>query len=107
MSQARTEWIDNQPHWDCQHLVFLDETATATNMMRRRGCSARGQRCVASAPHGHWKSITFIAGLRHDAITAPLVLDTTAASSSVADHDNGEHSTTGVAPEEGSDHDHG
>lgn len=44
-------------------------------MTRQRGRSPRGQRCVASVPHGHWKSTTFIAGLRHDAITAPLVLD--------------------------------
>jgi transposase len=73
--QARTAWIRDQPNWDCRHLVFLDETATATNMTRLRGRSPRGQRCVASAPHGHWKSTTFIAGLRHDAITAPLVLD--------------------------------
>ena len=44
-------------------------------MTRLRGRSPRGQRCVASAPYGHWKTTTFIAGLRHDAITAPLVLD--------------------------------
>ena len=73
--QARSEWIADQPHWDPQRLVFLDETATATHMTRLRGRSPRGQRCVASAPHGHWKSTTFIAGLRQNAITAPLVLD--------------------------------
>lgn len=44
-------------------------------MTRQRGRSPRGQRCVASAPSGHWKTTTFIAGLRDDAITAPLVLD--------------------------------
>lgn len=75
MRQARIDWVDEQPHWDCRHLVFLDETATTTNMTRQRGRSPRGQRCVASVPHGHHKSTTFIAGLRHDAITAPLVLD--------------------------------
>jgi len=73
--QARAQWSAEQPGWDCRHLVFLDETATATNMTRLRGRSPRGQRCIASAPHGHWKSTTFIAGLRHDSITAPLVLD--------------------------------
>ncbi|SEJ34157.1 DDE superfamily endonuclease, partial [Nitrosomonas eutropha] len=73
--QARTEWAREQQRWDCRHLVFLDETATTTNMTRQRGRAPRGQRCVASVPHGHWKSTTFIAGLRHDAITAPLVLD--------------------------------
>ena len=35
----------------------------------------RGQRCVAAVPHGHWKTTTFVAGLRHDRITAPLVID--------------------------------
>jgi transposase len=55
--------------------VFLDETATSTNMTRRYGRALRGQRCVASAPHGHWKTTTFIAGLRHDGVTAPLVID--------------------------------
>jgi transposase len=62
-------------HWDPARLVFLDETWASTNMARRYGRAPRGQRCVAGVPHGHWKSTTFIAGLRHDRITAPLVLD--------------------------------
>jgi transposase len=56
-----------------EHLVFLDETWTSTNMTRLRGRSPRGQRCVASAPHGHWQSTTFIGALRQDAVTAPMV----------------------------------
>ena len=44
-------------------------------MSRLRGRSPRGTRCLASVPHGHWKTTTFIAGLRHDAITAPMVID--------------------------------
>jgi transposase len=56
-------------------LVFLDETGVATNMTRRYGRAPRGARCIASAPYGHRKTTTFIAGLRHDRITAPLVLD--------------------------------
>lgn len=44
-------------------------------MARRYGRAPRGQRCVAAVPHGHWKTTTFIAGLRHDSITAPLVID--------------------------------
>jgi transposase len=44
-------------------------------MTRTCGRSPRGQRCIASVPHGHWKTTTFIAGLRVGAITAPLVLD--------------------------------
>lgn len=44
-------------------------------MSRRYGRALKGQRCIASVPHGHWKTTTFIAGLRHDRITAPMVLD--------------------------------
>src|ERR1700722_3116935 len=36
---------------------------------------ARGERCRAPVPHGHWKTTTFTAGLRHDGIAAPMVLD--------------------------------
>lgn len=56
-------------------LVFLDETAVTTNMTRLRGRSARGTRCLAHASHGHWKTTTFIAGLRCDGVSAPLVID--------------------------------
>lgn len=56
-------------------LVFLDETGASTNMTRRHGWCPRGQRCVSAVPHGHWKTTTFLAGLRHDRLTAPLVVD--------------------------------
>lgn len=56
-------------------LVFLDETWAKTNMVRRRGRSRRGQRLVAKVPHGHWKTTTFVAALRSDGLTAPMVLD--------------------------------
>ncbi len=36
---------------------------------------ATGQRLIAKAPYGHWKTSTFLAGLRHDRVVAPLVLD--------------------------------
>lgn len=55
--------------------MFLDETGASTNMTRTRGRAPKGERGVASAPHGHWKTTTFIAGLRHNGITAPMVLD--------------------------------
>jgi transposase len=56
-------------------LVFLDETWAKTNMTRLLGRSPRGERLIGSAPYGHWKTTTFLAGLRHDRIVAPLVLD--------------------------------
>lgn len=55
--------------------MFLDETAISTNMVRTRGRCLRGERLVDYAPHGHWKTITFIAGLRHDELVAPFVIE--------------------------------
>jgi transposase len=40
-----------------------------------RGWGPSGQRLVASAPFGHWKTMTFIAALRYDRISAPWVID--------------------------------
>ncbi len=40
-----------------------------------RGRSPKGERLVCKTPHGHWRTTTFLAALRHDRIDAPLVLD--------------------------------
>ena len=72
---ARREWQASQPALDITKLVFLDETGASTNMARRYGRAPRGERCVASVPHGHWHTTTFVAGLRHDDITASMVAD--------------------------------
>jgi transposase len=56
-------------------LVFIDETWATTNMTRLRGRAPRGQRLIARVPCGHWKTSTFVAGLRTSGLTAPLVLD--------------------------------
>jgi transposase len=58
-----------------ERLVFIDETWATTNMARRHGRAKRGQRVVAPVPHGHWKTSTLLAALRHDRITAPCVFD--------------------------------
>ena len=44
-------------------------------MTRLRGRASRGQRLIASVPHGHWKTSTFVAALRRTGLTAPLVID--------------------------------
>jgi transposase len=44
-------------------------------MTRTHGRCARGKRLVAKAPHGHWRTLTFLAALRSDRIEAPCVID--------------------------------
>lgn len=75
MKAERIAWKGNQPSLDVNRLVFLDETGASTHMTRARGRSPMGERCHASVPNGHWQTTTFIAGLRVNAITAPMVLD--------------------------------
>lgn len=60
---------------DRDRLVFLDETWTKTNMTRTRARAPRGKRVVDHVPVGHWHTTTFLAALRVDALTVPLVID--------------------------------
>jgi len=71
----RQDWFDAQPDFDPERLVFIDETWASTNMTRRYGRCRRGQRLRSAVPHGHWKTTTFVAGLRLTGIVAPMVLD--------------------------------
>jgi len=64
-----------QPKLKAPRLVFIDETAVTTKMVRHYGRALRGERLVASVPHGHWKTLTFVAALRIDGLTAPTVID--------------------------------
>ena len=74
MARARRRWIREQGWLDTTRLVFIDETAVATNMVRLNGWSPRGERLVADAPMGHWETVTFIAGLRQTGIVAPMLI---------------------------------
>ena len=55
--------------------MFIDETWASTNMAPTYGRGPRGERVEGVAPHGHWKTATFLAALRHDGLTAPCVFD--------------------------------
>ena len=61
--------------FDPARLVFIDETGASTKMVRLRGRCHRSERLVGSVPHGHWKTISLVAGLRYDGIVAPFVID--------------------------------
>ena len=56
-------------------LVFIDETAVSTNMVRLRGRAPRGARVIGTVPLGAWETITFVAALRHNEMTAPMVIE--------------------------------
>ena len=75
MARRRAQWVRHQGRVDPARLVFIDETWTKTNMAPLRGWAPRGERLKAKVPHGHWKTMTFLAALRHDRVEAPWLLD--------------------------------
>jgi transposase len=75
IARRRARWQKYQNQIDPRRLVFIDETWATTNMAPLRGWGLRGNRLKEKAPYGHWKTMTFLAALRHDRIEAPWVLD--------------------------------
>ena len=67
---SRASWISTP-----SGLVFIDETWASTNMARRYGRAPRGRRLRVGVPHGRWKTITIVAGLRTSGVVAPVVRD--------------------------------
>ena len=75
MRAERQAWFDAMPDLDPDTLVFLDETAAATNMTRRYGRARRGKRCRLLVPQGHYKTTTVTAALRTTGLCALSLVD--------------------------------
>lgn len=73
VARARRRWMREQGMLDPTRLVFIDETAVSTNLVRLRGRAPR--RVIGSVPLGAWEKITFVAALRHNKMTAPMVVE--------------------------------
>jgi transposase len=74
VARARRRWIREQGLLDSARLVFIDETAVTTKMVRLNGWSPRGERLLGDVPMGHWETVTFVAGLRQTGIVAPMLI---------------------------------
>lgn len=75
VARRREQWTKYRGRIEPERLVFIDETWTKTNMAPLRGWAPRGSRLKTRIPHGHWKTMTFLAALRHDRIDAPWLID--------------------------------
>ncbi len=75
VARRRARWMRHQGKLDPARLVFIDETWAKTNMATTHGRCRKGKRLLAKVPHGHWRTMTFLAALRCDRIDAPCVLD--------------------------------
>jgi hypothetical protein len=75
VARRRARWRQYQGRLDPARMVFIDGTWAKTNMTRIHGRSARCMRLVDKVPHGRWRTLTFLAALRHNRIDAPCALD--------------------------------
>lgn len=77
MKEQRDQWMQTLTdacEGDFTRVLFLDETGAMTNLVRTYGRSAQGERCVGAAPAGHWKTMTAVAAIRLDGLTASATL---------------------------------
>ena len=75
MLKRRLEWFAGQLDLEPSRLIFIDETGAATNLARKSGRCRRGLRLRAAVPHGHYKTVTLVAGLSLRGIKAQKAFD--------------------------------
>lgn len=75
MARKRARWQTLKRRLEADRLVFVDETWIKTNMAPLRGWAEKSRRLKGFAPHGRWRTMTFLAALRSDGLTAPCVFD--------------------------------
>jgi transposase len=73
--KKRLEWFERQPDLDPEKLVFIDETGASTNLARKGGRCRRGRRLRVGVPHGHYKTVTLVAGIRLGGLVAAKTYD--------------------------------
>ena len=71
----RKAWLEKCAAWVSARLVFIDESATTTKLVRLYGRAPRGERVRDAAPHGHWGVRTLIGALFGDGRTACMTID--------------------------------
>lgn len=75
VARRRWQWLKYRGGIEPSRLVFIGETWTKTGMAPLRGWAPRGERLKGETLHGHWRTPTFLAALRHDRIDAPWHID--------------------------------
>ena len=68
--KKRQDWFGAQLDLDPRKLVFIDETGASTNLARKGGRCRQGRRLRVGIPHGHYKTITLVSGLRLSGLVA-------------------------------------
>ena len=56
-------------------MLFLDESGVTTEMTRRYGRAARGERVHDAVPAGHWRTLTLLATLSLGGVRAAMTVE--------------------------------
>jgi transposase len=72
VARARADWRAALADVAPERLVFIDETAALTNMVRGYGRSRRGARAHGAAPFGHWRRLTVIGALGCEGVVGAM-----------------------------------
>jgi transposase len=75
VKERREQWMAARPHLPAERLVFIDESGAQTNLVRRCGRCAAGERLVTAVPHGHWMTTTMISAVRLTGACASVMVD--------------------------------
>jgi putative transposase len=75
IARQRRRWKAWQGRFDPRRFIFIDETWIRTNMAPLYGWGAKGKRLHGFAPHGRWRTLTFLGALRCDRLAAPCVFN--------------------------------
>ena len=75
IAKSRKDWREFQATIDANRLIFLDESGLKTNMTRLYGRARGGERCLDSAPCGHWETVTILSSIKLDGSTQSLVFE--------------------------------
>jgi transposase len=75
IAAARRDWRAELEAVDPARLVFIDESAALTNLVRLHARSLRGTRAYGSAPHGHWTRLTVIGALGSEGLAGTMAIE--------------------------------
>jgi transposase len=71
----RRQWKEQASQIDAARLIFLDESGVTTDMTRRYGRGARGERVKEGAPAGHWRTLTILGAIRASGWVATMTIE--------------------------------
>jgi hypothetical protein len=75
VAEQRQRWHQELKDVPLDKIVVIDESAASTKLARLCGRCGKGERLVASVPHGYWKVLTMIAAMSVGGVRTAVTVD--------------------------------